>query len=409
MLNTVNHKKKIVIINSNFFDKIIFQKYDLEGYLNNKMTDIEFWKYNTNKIIFKKNITEANRLEDEETNLIKIKNVKKFIKINNLFQLIKNLSKTNSETYIFDLNLMERKPFYLVLLKMFGAKLIFHGLAQFPIQNYHFKDLRRVLKKNILTWPLLFIKAFNFSFKKILRKFFKNNIDIFFYNGLYEKQLSYKISKNSKSLYTRDYQNYLDEKKINRPSMIGQEYILFVDMGYPITHDNDFSLEKPTTTEESYKKGILNFLSFLSKIYSDKKIIVALHPKSKKQDFYGYQSYKDETCHLMKNAFFIVSHDSLSLQFAALWKKPTFIIFNNDMKNRISKFKDIEWFKDELGLPAINMDEINAEELKPIIDRNINNINNSYKFDYFKKQYINDSKEENNSISKTIINTVALH
>ena len=55
------------------------------------------------------------------------------------------------------------------------------------------------------------------------------------------------------------------------------------------------------------------------------------------------------------------------------------------------------------------MDEINAEELKPIIDRNINNINNSYKFDYFKKQYINDSKEENNSISKTIINTVALH
>ena len=60
MLNTVNHKKKIVIINSNFFDKIIFQKYDLEGYLNNKMTDIEFWKYNTNKIIFKKNITEAN-------------------------------------------------------------------------------------------------------------------------------------------------------------------------------------------------------------------------------------------------------------------------------------------------------------------------------------------------------------
>ena len=68
MLNTVNHKKKIVIINSNFFDKIIFQKYDLEGYLNNKMTDIEFWKYNTNKIIFKKNITEANRLEDEETN-----------------------------------------------------------------------------------------------------------------------------------------------------------------------------------------------------------------------------------------------------------------------------------------------------------------------------------------------------
>ena len=61
-------------------------------------------------------------------------------------------------------------------------------------------------------------------------------------------------------------------------------------MGYPIPYDNHFSDEKPVTTEENYKSGMMNFLNSLSKIFK-KKIVVSLHPNSDRKDFFGFDSY----------------------------------------------------------------------------------------------------------------------
>ena len=102
-------------------------------------------------------------------------------------------------------------------------------------------------------------------------------------------------------------------------------------MGYPKPHDNYFSLEKPVTTEENYRKGILRLFTSLDKIYNSKKIIVALHPKSK-ENFYGYPSFKNITPKLIRSSDLVLSHDSLSLQLAALWNKPTLMLFNNDIQ-----------------------------------------------------------------------------
>ena len=92
-----------------------------------------------------------------------------------------------------------------------------------------------------------------------------------------------------------------------------------------------------------------------------------LYTPSQKRKFYGYPSFKNITPKLIR-ADLVLSHDSLSLQLAALWNKPTLMLFNNDMQNRTSKFKEIKWFIDELKLASINLDSYKDKELQDITE-----------------------------------------
>ena len=398
-------KKKLIFINSFIYDKVMFEKFNFDNYINNSLIDTEFWRLNFDHVIDKKNFKEKNRLEHEEQELIKQKKIEKFRKIENLSQLIKNLKDVKRGSFIFDITLMSKNPLYIFLYKFYGAKLIFHGLAQFPIISFDLKDVNKILKKNFFEIILNIKKFLIYFFKRIINKLFRLKIDIFFYNGINEKKKSQKISKQSISLHTNDYDKFLIENAKNETRFIDENYILFLDMGYPEPHDNYFSLEKPVTSEENYKKGILKLFTSLNRIYNNKKIIVALHPKSQKENFYGYPSFKNITPKLIKSSDLILSHDSLSLQLAALWNKPTLMLFNNDMQNRISKFKEIKWFIDQLKLASINLDSYKERELKEIIERLYNkkkySVTNS-----FVKKYINDGESENKLIPEIIIETI---
>ncbi len=400
-----NIKKKLIFINSFIYDKVMFEKFNFDNYINNSLIDIEFWRLNFDQVIDKKNFEEKNRLEHEEKELIKQKNIEKFKKIENLSQLIKNLKDIKKGSFIFDITLMSKNPLYIFLYKFYGAKLIFHGLAQFPVVSFDFKDINKILEKNIFEIILNIKKFLKYLFKKIINKLLRLKIDIFFYNGVYEKKKSQKISKKSISLHTNDYDKFLIENAKSEIRYIDENYILFLDMGYPKPHDNYFSLEKPVTTEENYRKGILRLFTSLDKIYNSKKIIVALHPKSKKENFYGYPSFKNITPKLIRSSDLVLSHDSLSLQLAALWNKPTLMLFNNDMQNRTSKFKEIKWFIDELKLASINLDSYKDKELQDITE-SLSKKKNYSATNSFVKKYINDGESENKLIPEIITDTI---
>jgi hypothetical protein len=85
-------KKKLIFINSFIYDKVMFEKFNFDNYINNSLIDTEFWRLNFDHVIDKKNFKEKNRLEHEEQELIKQKKIEKFRKIENLSQLIKNLN-----------------------------------------------------------------------------------------------------------------------------------------------------------------------------------------------------------------------------------------------------------------------------------------------------------------------------
>ena len=400
-----NIKKKLIFINSFIYDKVMFEKFNFDNYINNSLIDIEFWRLNFDQVIDKKNFEEKNRLEHEEKELIKQKNIEKFKKIQNISQLIKNLKDIKKGSFIFDITLMSKNPLYIFLYKFYGAKLIFHGLAQFPVISFDFKDINKILEKNIFEIILNIKKFLKYLFKKIINKLLRLKIDIFFYNGVYEKKKSQKISKKSISLHTNDYDKFLIENAKSEIRYIDENYILFLDMGYPKPHDNYFSLEKPVTTEENYRKGILRLFTSLDKIYNSKKIIVALHPKSKKENFYGYPSFKNITPKLIRSSDLVLSHDSLSLQLAALWNKPTLMLFNNDMQNRTSKFKEIKWFIDELKLASINLDSYKDKELQDITE-SLSKKKNYSATNSFVKKYINDGESENKLIPEIITDTI---
>ena len=411
MCSEKKNKKKIIIISSHFYDQIIFDKFDFDSYLTSHLIEVEFWAYRNDKILKKKNKKERQKIENEELKLINEKKIIKFKKISGLLGLVNNLRNIKKDDYIFDINLIERNPIYLIIYKLFKAKLIYHGSSQFPILDYDKNDIKKILKKKKLLELLqFFFKSFLYINKKILRKLIKVKINIFFYNGLIEKEISKEISKKSIGLHTMDYEKYLKEKnKQKKIKDFKKDYVLFIDMGYPIPHDNNFSLQKPVTNDEGYKKGILNVFNCVSKIFKDKKIIVALHPKSTRKNFYGYESYKDITNTLIKDSSFVLSHDSLSLQFAALWKKPIFILFNNDMKNTITKFKQIQWYIDELNLPSINMDTIEENKMRSLMHKFLQSQNSNFNYNNFIEKYVKDSKGSDKSISSTIIDAIVLN
>ena len=72
--------KKLIFINSFIYDKVMFEKFNFDNYINNSLIDIEFWRLNFDQVIDKKNFEEKNRLEHEEKELIKQKNIEKFKK-----------------------------------------------------------------------------------------------------------------------------------------------------------------------------------------------------------------------------------------------------------------------------------------------------------------------------------------
>mgnify|MGYP006098205591 FL=1 len=402
------NKKKLIIISSHFYDQIIFDKFDFDNYLRSHSIEIEFWKYKNNIIVNKIKKQEVQKIENDELKFISKKKIKKFKRISSFISLWKNLRKIKKDVYIFDINLLERNPAYPIIYKLFGAKLIFHALAQFPVVNYNIRDLKNVLlNKTFLKWPFFFLKSLMFINKKILRKLVKVKIDFFFYNGTFEKEKSKEISKKLISLHTSDYEKYFKQKdKQKKLIHDDKDYILFIDMGYPIPHDNNFSSQAPVTTDESYKKGILNLFKCVSEIYKDKKIIVALHPKSTRKSFYGYESHKGITNALIKDSLFVFSHDSLSLQLAVLWKKPIFILFNNDMKNTVTKFKQIRWFIDTLNLPSINIDNMDVNKMRLLMNKFLQARNLDNNYNYFIEKYVKDSEGDNKSISTTILDTI---
>tara|TARA_B100001057_G_scaffold309601_1_gene309595 strand:- start:384 stop:1583 length:1200 start_codon:yes stop_codon:yes gene_type:complete len=396
-------KKKIIFISSLNYDYRLFDKFNLKNYMDSDKIETELWKidFNENSIKNISNDIFTESLKQESKISEKIK------RISNYFELFKLLKKTDKRCFIFDIT-FSKNPFFSSITKLFGANLIYHGLSTFPIVEIKNEDIKnKITNISFSNFFYLFYKYIFFINRKILNKIILPKLDIFFYNGNYEKKLSKKISKKSVSLHTRDYEHYLTEEKNKTPKLIQNDYILFLDMGYPVPYDNYFSDEKPVTNEENYKNGMIKFLNSVSNILK-KKIIVSLHPNSNRKDFFGFDSYRGKTSHLVKHSSFVIAHDSLSLQFVALWKKPCVIIYNNDMINRFTKKKEIEWFKDIMKLKSINIDNFNNEEISSKIIFYQKNGFNKDNYNYFISEFIKDGEEdETHSISKIIIDKIS--
>jgi len=142
---------------------------------------------------------------------------------------------------------------------------------------------------------------------------------------------SYCLDKSTEICETHsfDYDVYLEE--IAKDAFIfdsDMRYAVFLDQFLPF-HPDRLYFEKFGIDPSMYYSSLSGFFDHLS----DKlgiEIVIAAHPRAdydEKPDYFnGRKVIKGQTCRLVKNSEFVITHDSTTISYAVLYKKPIFFV-----------------------------------------------------------------------------------
>ena len=134
---------------------------------------------------------------------------------------------------------------------------------------------------------------------------------------------------NNVLIHTLDYDIYLKDKE--KPRIIEEKYMVFVDEYYPFHGDFDLlRIVNPIKKAEKYYERLNKLFTLLENIYGC-EIVIAEHPRAdysnKKELLYGRKHYKNITNRLIKDASLVVTHASTAQDYIVLNKKEFLIIY----------------------------------------------------------------------------------
>lgn len=133
--------------------------------------------------------------------------------------------------------------------------------------------------------------------------------------------------------HSLDYDLYLKDKAEN-PIELGthKKYAVFLDQFYP--YHPEWKVEKSAfvSTPQQYFDSIEKFFQYIE-TQSNCEIIIAAHPRAR-YDLYpecyaNRTVIQGETLQLVKNAHFVLAHDSTAVNMACIYNKPV-IFFTTD-------------------------------------------------------------------------------
>lgn len=169
----------------------------------------------------------------------------------------------------------------------------------------------------------------------------------------------YPMNKDTEILRTHyfDYDIYLEE--IKESYQINENIGVFLDEYLP--HHPDFYIaEIPNPiTPESYYPYLCEFFDYIENKFNV-EIIVAAHPRShyeRHEDYFkGRKVIRGQTIKLVRKAGFVLAHQSYSINYAVLFKKPVVFITNNKINSTFMKVL-MERMANAIGKTIINIDE----------------------------------------------------
>lgn len=202
----------------------------------------------------------------------------------------------------------------------------------------------------------------------------------------------FPVNKNSTVLWTHsfDYDIYLAER--NNPVVTEDRTAVFLDDYLPLHPDYAYLGYAPEITAEEYYSLMRNFFEYMEASFNI-QIIVAAHPRS---DYEGHPEYfgprpviKGKTAELVRKARFVLLHNSTSINFAVLYKKPMIFLTADKIEGSRIEDPSIKWLASFFGKKAHNLDESPDIDLgqELCIDENAYSL---YKNNYIKK----DGSEE---------------
>jgi hypothetical protein len=136
----------------------------------------------------------------------------------------------------------------------------------------------------------------------------------------------FAVSKETKILSSHiyDYEIYL--RVMKQSIKQDNKMVVFLDQYFPFHPD---AITSPVFAAEEYYPRLCSFFDHLEKSYGV-HIVIAAHPRSqyeKKKNLYGNRTIiRGRTAELVKESRFVILHDSASINYAVLFKKPMIFI-----------------------------------------------------------------------------------
>lgn len=380
-------KKKIAIITDLGFQKKEFDKF----FINELGKEFDIFIFDFTKItnpilneivkkkqIKLKNFYEVNKIEEFEktflnhkflTTIHNISNYELILKINNFFK-----SNLLSVTII--------QNHYVLAVKKNIYQKILNGI-------FSLMDKKRIQGK---------IRYLNFKKKDI---HYADNVLVCGLKGLEDS----KIGPNTKIIkgHSREYDLHLNNPLKKGNLYIKEEYSVFLDQYLPFHTDGTlFKKFNPKVTKEKYFPALNNFFSKFEK-YTNTKVIIASHPKSNyeklKEDYwYGREFFYDQTYDLIKNANYVLCHQSSALSYAIIFNKPIIFLTSNEYIKSYDSFT-VHGYSKYFERPLFNIDSTSENNFKG----DLKSINNKIYKKYF-DDYIKYPESENIELNKIFIN-----
>jgi len=312
--------------------------------------------------------------------LLKIYKFKNYISLfNYLFNQKKNIyiidaSSNNDFVYFFIKKLIH--------LNGFREIKIFSGIC-IETKTSILKRTALLIKK--IRHKYLIRSYFRILKNYLLKKIFNFNYFHYFYSGLESQPY-----KNFTYSHVLDYNQYLEIKSDKIEKKL-KNYIVFLDQAYN-SHPEHAFLKSPNFLSKNYYDELQLFLNNIEKLFN-RKVIFCAHPRSKKDSLY-LQNFKNvkynKTAEYSKNADLVIGHDSISLNFPILFKRPILLVKVSGME-LTNKLNNLKLTSTMLGCGIVDIKEKNLN--KDLICTKVD----SQKYDKYISKYIKFSGQEKNS------------
>jgi hypothetical protein len=195
----------------------------------------------------------------------------------------------------------------------------------------------------------------------------------------------FSICKETKILWSHnfDYEIYL--RVMNQSFKQDNKMGVFLDQYLPFHPD---AIASPIFAAEEYYPRLCRFFDHLEKNY-DVHIVIAAHPRSQyetQESLYGNRTImRGRTAELVKESGFVILHDSASINYAVLFKKPMIFITTDRMEQASAGVHFTDFMALMFDKKPLNIDQSYE------IDLNRELIVNERFYEEYKNKYIKKS------------------
>ncbi|MCX5782672.1 MAG: hypothetical protein NT145_08280 [Elusimicrobia bacterium] len=236
----------------------------------------------------------------------------------------------------------------------------YYGEGNSPAKKSLFNRILNVLKRpQQLISKIIFIK--NKIFTSIPYKCLSIKPIAFWFAAVADnlKTNLFPCDKTTKVVFLHvfDYDLYLEKQK--KISVNYENNAVFLDLYAPFHEDNDICGLPQLITAEKYYPSLCKFFDYVEKEQST-KVDIAAHPRSHYNDHPDYFNKRTlrvgQTIEMVRDAKFVITHDSASFNFAIMYYKPMIFIITEEMvRNNLTAmvYNMASWF----GKKPINIDK----------------------------------------------------